>query len=366
MCVAALVYIALHYGAPNTIDIDGTEEYALTDKVIHPYNSYFCQGLLAKSINTPNNFQSNATLYLLTSQPPLTDLEIFNTSRRASLNSDSTNYQSWNFYMNNGSVVSLDACYRDSSNFDIAFYLIKGSSNHNKWTKNPGSSHAVKYSRLSSQCQKISYRVQNSDLYFFVFYLKPKYHSVALVDIEFNFNRTVYHISLGSVVQNCSFPLDGKSSCFISVPMSSSYTALLSLNTTRPVDYNDGANVQISCQPRAWLYAVIILSTMLVVIAIVLSVVAGVCYKIKRGKKQSYSPLEGESGNATVLQDHSTVDSVRPDGTDGVDDVSIALKPSSGSPGSDNPPPYNLGYSPTSGGQGYGTNSAPPLPPYAT
>ena len=122
---------------PKSNDIDGTEEYALTDKVIHPYNNYFCQGLLAKSTNAPNNFQSNATLYLLNSQPPLTDLDIFNTSWRASLNSDGTNYQSWNFYMTKGSMISLDACYQGFSNFDVTFYLIKGSRNHNKWMRIP-------------------------------------------------------------------------------------------------------------------------------------------------------------------------------------------------------------------------------------
>ena len=356
LCVIGVVYVALHYGAPNANDINDVEEYALTDKVIHSYNRYFCEGLLAKSADVPNNFQSNATLYLLNSQPPLTDLELFNVSRKANLNSDSNNYQSWNFYMNSGSNISLDACYQQGqsiSRYNVAFYLIKGSSNHNKWTERPSSSYAVKHSFLSSQCQTISYRVLNSDMYYFVFYLDPDYHSRTVVDIDFSFNRTVYHVSSSTVVQNCSFPLDGQSSCSIGVPISSGYTALLSLNTSLPVDYSDGANVKISCQPRAWLYAVIILSCVLVILIEVSLVVACVCYKIKKGKNSSYSSLTGEeSSNTTVQQCHNTLDVVG-DADDDDTDSAIALKPAS---------LYNPGYSPAV--EGYGTNSA--LPPYAT
>ena len=93
LCVIGVVYSALHFGAPNTIDIDTIKEYALTDKVVRLYNRYFCQGLLGKSTDSPNNFDSNATLYLLNSRPLLTDHEVFNLSQKANLDSVNTNYQ---------------------------------------------------------------------------------------------------------------------------------------------------------------------------------------------------------------------------------------------------------------------------------
>ena len=43
------------------------------------------------------------------------------------------------------------------------------------------------------------------------------------------------------------------------------YTAVLSLNASRPIDYaRDGAEIHISCQPRGWLYAVIVLAVLIV------------------------------------------------------------------------------------------------------
>lgn len=323
LCVGGLSYLALRYGVHNTNDIETVKPYTLTDKVIRPYNTEFCQGLLAKLKEAPNNFHSNATLYLLNSPPLLTDHELFNLSKVANLNSKGTNFHDWNFYMNPGSEVSFNACYQqnqDSGHY-ATFYLIKGTRNLNKWTDKPGSNHAVKYSRLSADCQTISYKVTNFDSYFFVFYLEPG-HSPVTMNIDFMFNRTVYHISLSDVVQNCSIPLNGDSSCSVSVPLSSRYTAVLSLNTSLPVDYDDGANISITCQARVWLYAVIILSIILaligIIVIIVLCIVIVKRMKAKTGK-ESYSLL---SESATTLQ-HDNTDGVNSD--DVRDSTSVPL-----------------------------------------
>lgn len=333
LCVIGVVYIALHFGAPNTIDIDTIEEYALTDKVVRPYNRYFCQGLSGKSTDSPNNFDSNATLYLLNSRPLLTDHEVFNLSQKVNLDSVNTNYQSWNFYLNSDSFVTLEACYQPHWTTEryVTFYLIKGTKNHNKWTENPSGSYAVKYSRLSGDCQTISYRAKNNDLYYFAFYLNSGNSvSSAVIRADFNFNRTVYHVPLSNVVHSCSFPLDGDSSCSIAVPTSSGYTALLSLNTSLPVDYNDGANVKISCQPRSWIYAMIILSVFVVLIAILVSVMVSVRFWLKRrekNKSHSRYSLIGENSNSPLEQSRLR--------EDGVDATSVQAKNSSSLSSSD-------------------------------
>ena len=334
LCVVGSVYIALHYGTPNTIDIDTIEEYALTDKVLRPYNGYFCQGLSGKSIDSPNNFVSNATLYLLNSRPLLSDREVFNVSEKANLDSSNTNYQSWNFYLNSDSVMTLEACYQrnQSTAHYVTFYLIKGTKNHNKWIKNPGGSYAVKSLHLTADCQTVSYRVKSNDLYYFVFHLNSGFSSSAVVNLDFNFNRTVFHIPLSDVVQSCSFSLDGDSSCSIGVPMSSGYTAALSLNTSLPVDYNDGANVKVSCQPRSWLYALIVLSIVVVLFVVLVLVLVSVRFWIKRreaNKSNSYSLL-GENGTTPLQRSDPGGDS-----ESGVPmhptSVQVAIKPSSSS-----------------------------------
>ena len=357
--VAVSLSLSIHYGSSaDSNDLDTVKEYALTDKVIRSYNHDFCQGLEAVSTDVPvGNLQSNATLYLLNSRPSLTDSEHFNLSERTNLDSTTTNYHSWNFYLNAGSKASFNVCYPldMSGNYYVKFYLIKGTKNHNKWTGDPDSSYAVKYSRLVSKCQTISYQAHQDDLYFFVFYLDSIYISLTtILDIDFQFDRTVYHISPDDVVQSCSFPLNGYSSCSISVPMSSGYTALLSLNTSLPVDYNDGANVQINCQRRAWLYAVIVVCAMLPVIIIIALIVTYICIRVRRGKKKysslSANPQSGSvSTSASQYAGHATT-------------TESAFEKSGGS--STNPPAYNPSYPAQAGGV-YGATSHAPPPPYA-
>ena len=363
--VVLSVSLSFHYSS-NSNDLDTVKEYALTDKVIRSYNGYFCQGLEAQSTDAPiGNFQSNATLYLLSSPPPLTDSEHFNFSERALLDTTTNNYHFWNFYLNTGSQVSLNVCYpidTRSGNHMAKFYLIRGTKNYNKWTDDQDQSHAVKYTRLLSNCQTIAYQVPQDGLYYFVFYLDTSFLSLSTtIKVSFDFDRTVYHVSPDSVVQNCSIPLDGYSSCSISVPMSSGYTALLSLNTSLPVDYGDGANVKVNCQPRSWFYAVVILSALLPVVVIIAIVVTCICIRVRRGKKNRYSLLNQTN---TIVNTNASGNSRQASGTTVTDSTTFAN--SSGpeiKPPTSNPPAYNPSYSPAAGGT-YGALTQPAPPPY--
>ena len=366
--VVTSISLSIHYSSDSN-DLDTVKEYALTDKVIRSYNRYFCQDLEAVSTDIPDaSLQSNATLYLLSSRPSLTDSEHFNFTEQAALDSI-INYHVWNFYLNTGSQVSLNVCYpldSLSGSYLAKFYLIKGTKNHNKWTNDPDQSYAVKYSRLLSKCQMITYQVQNDDLYYFVFYLDTTYLSLTTtIDVSFDFHRTVYHISPVDVVQNCSIPLNGYSSCSISVPMSSGYTVLLSLNTSLPVDYSDGANVEINCQHRVWFYAMIVVCAILpVIIIIVVIVTCCVCIKIRQGKKNRYSPLlSGNQRNTTVNTSTTSGNSGQVSGT--TESTAFANSGAGSKPPAGNPPAYNPSYSPPAGGGAYGATSLPAPPPYA-
>ena len=78
--------------------------------------------------------------------------------------------------------------------------------------------HAVRRSCQTAPCSTIDYQVQQDCNYYFVFYLDSVRPTG--LNIEFQFNRTVYLISPNMVVMinNCSFPLDRESSSSISFP----------------------------------------------------------------------------------------------------------------------------------------------------
>ena len=287
------LYQSYHNSTVDELNsINGYVEYTLTDKVIKSYGTGDCKSLTARSMSQPIS-QSSATFYLLSGRPLLANnYEHFDISESATFNDDQMTDQRYDTvsckYLNNGSYVSLNACYANDTSQTVEFYLIKGSERHKKWVKNPLKTYAVYYEKLTSKCQMIGYHVQEDDIYYFSFY--TNYSLTFTLNIDFHFNRTVYHVSEDNIVQNCSFPLDGHSGCSLSVPMSSGYTALLSLNTTLPVNYNDRANIKLDCQPHGWLYAVVVVGSVFVVgITIIVLILACIC--LRKKKQAKYSPL---------------------------------------------------------------------------
>ena len=298
--VIVILPVGLVFGTePHTIA--SSEVYALTDNRLISYRGDFCVNLRATSTQESRDNQSSATLAFLRSRP-LTGREVFNFSDSINLNS-TINFNSWNFYLNSNSDASIYVCYQESGSTDypVTFYIIKSTQNFNEWQKEPGrSDHTVRSMHLDELCLTISYRVTGDDVYYFVFYLSGR-RSTSL-NIDFDFNRTLYEVSSDMVVKNCSFPLDGRSGCTLDAPMTPGYTGFLSLNADPPVDYNDGAGISISCSPRGWLYAVIVLVVVFVVLCLPCAcVLVAVCvWFFKAGRKN-------ESENTTTAADSSPV-----------------------------------------------------------
>ena len=278
--------------------IRSSEVYTLTDNRLISYRSDFCANLRANSTQGTRDIRSNATLAFLRS-PPLTGREAFSLSESINLHS-TINFNSWNFYLKYNSDASIYVCYQDSNSTDypdsnstdysVTFYIIKSANNFIEWRKKPDrSDRTVRSMRLDEQCTTISYRVTEDEVYYFVFYLSGQ-RSTSL-DIDFDFNRTLYKISSDMVVKNCSFPLDGRSGCTLDAPMTPGYTGFLSLNANPPVDYNDKAGISISCSPRGWLYAVIVLVVVFVTLGLPCTCVA-VCFilLLKRDTNRSEDP----------------------------------------------------------------------------
>ena len=293
IAIILCVSMTWHYH-DKTTDSDSMKDYTLTDKVIESTGNYhFCQGLTATSASQPSD-PSNATLYLLSSCPVPSLIERLFSAVAATFDFDLSDNNdksyTWKYNLNTGSVVSLYVCYDDPLSFseDIEFYLIAGQANHNNWVKNSGCSCVVDHQVLDSDCQTLKYHINESALYFFSF-LGDEFADATLY-IDFDINRTVYHMPPDGIVHECSFPLDGTSECSVDIPMSSGYTALLSLNTTVPVDYSDSANIKMHCQPRVWFYVVIVFVSILPIVALI---GVCICLKVRSKKKQKYSRVQG-------------------------------------------------------------------------
>ena len=262
-----------------------TEVYGLTDNHIYPFKGDFCQDLRATSTNVPNLNEPTAYLSFLSTRPPLTDFENFTFFDSAPLDSE-INYRNWNFVLNAGSNSSFVACYNsDETRYEVIFNLIRGVSNFKKWVEDVETGHTIQSFRLDERCRTFTYNVTIDANYYFVFYL-PSSRRTSL-DISFEFDRTLYNLSPDLVVKNCSFPLDGESSCSLGIPYSSGYVTLVSFETTLPVDYRDGANIHFTCTPRGWLYAVIVLVVLFVYVIIGISVL--ICIVVLTLKQQQGS-----------------------------------------------------------------------------
>ena len=258
--------------------ISTTETYTLSDNHIIQYKGDFCEALRTVSISAPRNQQSTGYLYFLRSRPPLTERECFSAAVTASLISN--NFRYWNFYLNAGSEASFKVCYQQQgrASRNVIFYVIRGTDRLNAWVEEPGGRGTEQTYHLTSECETIEYEVPQDGMHYFVFYLSSQ-GSFGAVNVDFVINRLLYDIQPDNIIHECSFALDGSSSCVLSAGMNTPYTAVLSLNASRPINYvEDGAEIHIGCQPRAWLYAIIVLAV--VIIGPLICCGIAVCVKI--------------------------------------------------------------------------------------
>ena len=332
MIVVVVLSLSLYFGfslGTSTSDTSLAREYHLTDKITLAYKRDFCQSIVAQS--TDDHSGSNASLYMLSSRPPPSDKEYFNVSiNRHTF--DKPSYFWSRYYLNTGSNVSLNVCLK-TSNVQISFYLVKGLANFNAWISNRNNPSSYELTRTVSSCSTppIAYTVSSDDMYFFIVF--SRYYVEVHATMDYDFQRTVYHISPESVVQTCSFPLDGVSSCSVAVPFSSGYTALLSLDTSPPVNYDSVGTIKVSCESRVWLYAMIVVCSVLPFIVCLVLVLVCLCVRAQRNRRDykqltdqtPATPGEGNQGKANIA------------------------------PGANGPPSYSRLY--PSLHQGYGTNT---------
>ena len=204
----------------------------------------------------------------------------------------------WSLNLHPGSIIEFDSCYIE---FPVqgesvmvkgaVFYLIQGDENYDNWEDDPDDSYSVQHIELTSRCDHVSYQVYKDDIYYLAFFNSMDFPSS--LNVQFKVNRTKYQFSPDTVVNNCTIAVNSHSSCSVSLPLSPSYTVLLELDTTLPVDWDDGVTVVVKCLPRGWLYAVIILCIALFLLSITVSIlVMCMCAYLKqRGRRKAYNTI---------------------------------------------------------------------------
>ena len=318
-------------------DSNSDNAFAAGDTRILSYSSSFCDGLTLTG-------DDSATLYLLRSTPPLSG-----PTNTFSAKFDSGNppdsYKYLYYYLYPGSKMEMTYCLKGSSGStgSLTFALIKGKSNFNDWEDDLSSSHTVKQFTVNNSCsspKSFYHNFTSEDTYYFVF--DNLGLNIISLDATLVLDRTEYLPNEVSVYDSCdiSFLVDD---CSVSVPYQSDYVALLEVSSQSVVGPDSNLYYNWSCNPRVWIYVLIVLLPLLFVVVTTL-VVLTICIIYVRKRSQKYTTLPTVATETTA----DTVDATVTTTTETTIPTAPppAYPPTYGSTEAtenvDNPPPYPI------------------------
>ena len=289
--------------------------FAPGDTRIVSYSSSFCEGLALTG-------DADATLYLLEEKPPLSGPTNRLTATPPRVIPADT-YKYLYYYIHPHSEASLTYCISDgSSGKSLSINIIKGSDNFNEWKDDGDPSHTKTHFTINNLCSSgteskhwdTSY-FASGDTYYFAFDNLDISHAVDW-QATLQLNRTEYLPQ--SVEDSCTISGD---SCSVSIPLHSDYVAMVKVSndTAGP---EDNVSIIWSCNPRVWLYLIVVLVPLIFVVSVMVLVCVA-CVFYARHRSQKYSAL-------------STAEVTQPDDTN----VTTTTVPTA-------PPPYNPGYGAT-------------------
>ena len=286
LLLVLMVALPLSYGTNIRDNEENQHAYSPTDTVLISYSNTLCQGLQL-SVPVPD-FPVSSTLYLLDEKPELGKQDPFSFYRKSIL-TERGDYEYWKVFLYPGSTASYSACYLlETGGQNVVFYLVKGTNNYEYWQDNYNS--FLYKDRITSSCSSgpnssYTFTATAEDNYYFILELNNSNPSE--VGINFDFNRILYDVNNGSIISSCGILLDERGSlCSVSLPLSSHPTALLEMQPygEETDEWDSNIRVDVTCQPRAWVYAVITLSGVgfiVVLIAIALAVYM-YCFRVAK------------------------------------------------------------------------------------
>lgn len=283
------------------------QAYGPTDTRIISVSNALCERVQFNVATSQEGYQ--VSLYRLNSQPKLTGHETFSLiNEQPSFLFDEFKY--YYYYMPKGSKVSMSACLLQP-NQDIAFYMIKGVSNFERWKDDYG--HYIREIQIRQPCgsgnSTYSYTVPSDDFYYLVFD-SSKSVSNAL-NISMYFDRTRYEFDNNTVIDHCSWDTTYFSGyCSLGVPLSGGYTLLqVAPVDDTEIDWKFSVYADIGCRARIWMYFVISLCVLVGVVGIlVMFFVFLYCFCV-RTKKGTTSTT---TANTTVEPKNLTAGSEAP------------------------------------------------------
>ena len=232
------------------------------------FSSFFCN-----SVDIEVDSQgTGATLALLDSPPSLTDQNSFSISDQRTLSS--REFRFWQYHLYPNLNVSISICYSSvNSRISHDVYLVKGNSSANNWGRSPSSAHAELSRSVTARCpqeQIITYSVTEEDEYY-VFLLARSRSSPYSVNILFE--RFEYALPSGfdSLTDSCSALSGGK--CTVDIPYGTgSQLALVVTDIPGNVDWGENVDVDVSCNRRDRVYALVILLPLMVIVCTGISI----------------------------------------------------------------------------------------------
>ncbi len=267
--------------------------------VMRRYDSFFCDGIQISSDIQFNAYMMGHTPQILQDNRTLNRFHYSNTTKEFS-------YESWNFYLLQGSNIQLQLCNVDN----IEFYLIEGSDNFHKWQKHPldckgcfvlqksysgvknCSNDTIDFEANGTNFYAYDFakKMDKTDEYYIVFQ-NPSTKHTAKMTLELLINRTMYDLSLSNQKSFCNFSTDCKLSLSF---LSKEAMVYESLNQNL-------FNVEntVSCSPT-WVVYLALFGGIPFIAGFVISLLLFICYMPETDAWEGvYRPKPWDEGNSS-------------------------------------------------------------------
>lgn len=219
------------------------------DTHIISYSSTYCNEL------TVSDTEPDSSLYLLKSKPPLSG-PVNNFTARPPSTVKADTYQYLKFHLYAGSKLVMKYCLNGTST-PVTFSLVKGSGTWGRWKDDKSSHYKISFP-INNTCSEgnktLLYNFTSTDYYYYAFdNLSPLTDS--RIEVTLLLQRTEYVAAENNTIEKCY-------EC--GVPYRSHYVALLSVDND-PYSFNSNSNIHVGvfCQPRVWVYVLIVLIPLL-------------------------------------------------------------------------------------------------------
>lgn len=267
------------------------------DTQLISFSYSFCDG---STLKNSQDSPYNSSMFLTPDEPPLTSGNLFSVPFLGALPNQtaSGNYKSWFYQLHSGSTATVNACILSGSGA-VSFFLIKGTSNYNKWLGSPQSSHAIVAVEVnlcegSTPDQINQYTSSTSDTYYFALYSTSADDQV---EVELLFDRTQYNLQGIDGLPNCTTQT---SSCTLSVPLSTYNFVLIVFNNPSDIVANSYYQWQWICEPRVWVYVAIVVGPTAFSFLLPLIIILACMHYWKGRDSHAYDQLESQMPSSLV------------------------------------------------------------------